>query len=85
MTKTDWIKKLTSRKLWMSLVGVLLSLGIDDAIAKAIIMLGSIVAFVLGEAWVDSKGIGVAVKTQSVNENYYENVTPPDIDPEANG
>ena len=64
MTKTDWLIKLTSRKLWMSLTGVLLSLGMDDTIAKAILMLGSIVAFILGEAWVDGKGVAFSSEEQ---------------------
>lgn len=64
MTKEDWIRKLTSRKLWAAIVGfitgLLVYLGKDAADAErigALIMMGaSIVAYIFGEGWADSAG-----------------------------
>ena len=63
MTKEDWIRKLTSRKLWAAaagfLTGLLVYLGKDGTDAEqigALVMMGaSVVAYIFGEGWADSK------------------------------
>ena len=63
--KIDWKAKLSSRKLWVAIVGlatsVMLAFGASDSdaskIAAAITALGSVVSYILGESIVDaSKG-----------------------------
>ncbi|MBR6186913.1 MAG: hypothetical protein IKQ41_11710 [Clostridia bacterium] len=63
MTKEDWIRKLTSRKFWAAVVGfltgLLVFLGRDGTEAEqigALVMMGaSIVAYIFGEGWADSR------------------------------
>ena len=60
--KIDWKAKLSSRKLWVAIVGlatsVMLALGASDSdaskIAAAITALGSVVSYILGESLVDA-------------------------------
>lgn len=60
--KINWIEKLGSRKFWALLAGlviaILLMLGADDItqerVTGAIVALGSIVAYILGESKVDA-------------------------------
>lgn len=62
MTKDDWIRKLTSRKFWVAIVGfvtgLLLYLGKSNAEAEQIaglIMSGAaVVAYILGEGLIDA-------------------------------
>ena len=61
--KTNWKKKLTSRKLWVAIVGfvtpLLLSFGVAESVATqiaGIIMSGaSCIAYILGEGLVDAE------------------------------
>lgn len=70
MNKIDWKSKLTSRKLWVAIIGfvtpLLLAFGVSEAQAAqvtGIIMSGaSAVAYIIGEGLVDSK-------TASTNTN----------------
>lgn len=63
MTKEDLIRKLTSRKFWAAvtgfLTGLMVYLGKDGTEAEqigALTMMGaSIVAYIFGEGWADSK------------------------------
>ena len=62
MKKEIILRKLTSRKFWMALVGVVSGLIImvngDESAAQTIggiiTEIGSIVAYILGESWSDS-------------------------------
>jgi len=65
MNKTDWIRKLTSRKLWtavgsfVSLLVVALGYSENTAVQiTSLIMAGaSVVAYIIGEGLVDSASI----------------------------
>lgn len=66
MKKIDWVRKLTSRKLWTavgSFVSLLLvALGYSDSEAvqvTSLIMAGAtVVAYIIGEGLVDSASVG---------------------------
>lgn len=76
--KIDWVKKLTSRKLWVSIVGFVTMMvsyfGFTDTQAEklgALIMAGAIVlGYVLGEGLVDSSS-AIAVKDEEEEEQLY--------------
>ena len=71
--KTDWKKKLTSRKFWIAVVGfvvpLLLSFGITESVAtqiSGVIMSGATcIAYILGEGLVDAES--------SANKNNNDN------------
>lgn len=60
--KINWIQKLTSRKLWVAIIGIVAGLaavfGIDEneytAIAGAVIAAANAVAYIMGEAKIDA-------------------------------
>lgn len=62
MNKTDWVRKLTSRKFWMAVAlfvsGVMVALGKDKEIAETVsglIMQGAaVIAYVIGEGLADA-------------------------------
>lgn len=62
MKKTDWVKKLTSRKFWTAVAGfvapLLLAFGKDETTATqvtALIMAGAaVVAYIVGEGLTDA-------------------------------
>lgn len=66
MNKIDWAQKLTSRKLWMAVaglvVGVLALFKVDantsQQISGVILSLGSVVAYIVGEGLVDAAAAG---------------------------
>ena len=66
MSKTDIIRKLTSRKFWVALIGfitpLLLAFGVaenDVTQVTAIIMAGAdVLAYIIAEGWVDASGQG---------------------------
>ena len=67
MKKIDWVRKLTSRKLWTavaSFVSMILATGGTDNTATqvtALIMAGaSVVAYIIGEGLTDSANIGAS-------------------------
>ena len=71
--KIDWRRKLTSRKLWMSIASfvgnILVAAGVSNNTitqVTAIIMAGaSAIAYVVAEGLTDAKGTG---KTEAVTE-----------------
>ena len=76
--KIDWKRKLTSRKLWMALAGVITGLVIfinspdkssPDAITSLVMAFGSFVAYIIGEGLADSgaKDSNVPGKTEDNN------------------
>jgi len=62
MTKTDWIRKLTSRKFWLAIAGLVTGIvgflknPTTDAetITSLILALGSVIAYVIAEGMVDA-------------------------------
>ena len=68
MTKIDWKRKLSSRKLWAAVVGVVIGLaaafGIDEGeytqIAGIVTSAVSVVAYIFGEAATDAAGASAA-------------------------
>lgn len=62
MTKTDWIRKLTSRKFWLAIAGLVTGIvgflknpTTDTEVITGLIMaLGSVVAYVIAEGMVDA-------------------------------
>lgn len=65
MKKIDWVQKLTSRKLWLSLVGfltgLLLYLGMQEEevekLAALLMSFGSLVAYIIAEGLVDANRV----------------------------
>ena len=76
----DWKRKLTSRKFWVAIVGLitglLLLFGVDadqtEKIGGIILTAGSIVAYILGE------GLADTADTYNITPTTYDH--PPDID-----
>lgn len=64
MNKIDWKRKLSSRKLWAAVVGVVTGLamvfGLDEStistVAGAVVSAASVVAYIMGEAKADAAG-----------------------------
>ena len=64
MDKNDWVAKLTSRKFWMALVGLvsglLLAFKVDEGtvteISGIIMAAASVVAYIIGEGLADAAG-----------------------------
>ena len=64
MNSSDWVSKLTSRKFWMALVGlvsgVLLAFRVDEdtvtQISGIIMAAASVVAYIIGEGMADAAG-----------------------------
>ena len=76
----DWKRKLTSRKFWVAIVGLitglLLLFGMDadqtEKIGGIILTAGSIVAYILGE------GLADTADTYTITTPTYDH--PPDVD-----
>lgn len=62
MTKQDWVRKLTSRKFWLAIAGLVVGLvgfiqkpSTDaEAITSLIMALGSVIAYIIAEGLVDA-------------------------------
>lgn len=82
MRNIDWVSKLTSRKLWMAICGlvggVLLALKLDEhevtQITGIIMAMGSVVAYIIGEGLIDATG----AKTASDDDKKPETHPPED-------
>lgn len=65
MTKIDWKRKLSSRKLWAAVAGIVTGLamvfGLDEStistVAGAVVSVASVVAYVITEGKVDSESV----------------------------
>lgn len=77
MRKIDWVKKLTSRKLWTAVASfvslMILAFGGTDNMASqvvAIIMAGAtVIAYIVGEGLVDAASAeGTAIETEEEKE-----------------
>ena len=74
--KIDWVRKLTSRKLWMAITGLIVGLltlnGVDadktEKIGGLIMMGASVVAYIIGEGLVDAGGIVEEERTEKEPE-----------------
>lgn len=70
MNKIDWKRKLSSRKLWAALVGVVTGLsmifGLDEGtistVAGAVVSVASVVTYIMAEGKVDAESIKKAVE-----------------------
>lgn len=66
-TKIDWKRKLTSRKLWMAVVGLVTGLVLAfggseqtaETISGVIMSAASVVAYIIGEGLADAAGAGL--------------------------
>lgn len=62
MSKSDLIRKLTSRKFWIALVGfitaLLIAFNVDagsvEQVVSIVMSFGSLIAYIFAEGWVDS-------------------------------
>ena len=68
MTTIDWKRKLSSRKLWAGVAGIVTGLamvfGLDGTIsnvAGAVVSVASVVAYIIAEGRVDAEGVKKAV------------------------
>ena len=70
MTKIDWRRKLSSRKLWAAAAGIVTGLsmvfGLDEgtisSVAGAVVSMASVVAYIITEGKVDAAGVKKAVE-----------------------
>lgn len=62
MNKEDWIRKLTSRKFWLAIAGLVVG-AVNflkqpttdaEAITSLILALGSVIAYIIGEGLIDA-------------------------------
>lgn len=77
MSKIDWKRKLSSRKLWAAVAGIVAGLamvfGLDEStissVAGAVVSVASVVSYIITEGRVDAESIRQAAeKLQSVPE-----------------
>lgn len=70
MTTIDWKRKLSSRKLWAAVAGVVMGLamvfGLDEGtmsnVAGAVVSVSSVVAYIITEGKVDAAGVAKAAE-----------------------
>ena len=80
MKKADLVRKLTSRKLWMSVASfvtmLIIALGGTDndaAQVSALIMAGaSVIGYVVGEGLADSNHGGALIEVESIKQDKEE-------------
>ena len=74
----DWKKKLSSRKLWASIIGILVGVamvfGLDEntitTVSGAVVALTSVVTYIMTEGKVDAAGVAnAAEKVQDAIES----------------
>jgi len=69
ITTIDWKRKLSSRKLWAAVAGIVTGLamvfGLDEGtisnVAGAVVSVASVVAYIIAEGRVDAEGVKKAV------------------------
>lgn len=72
MNKIDWVKKLTSRKFWVALVGfitpLLIAFNVDAGSVEqitSIIMSGAtLIAYILAEGFVDASNVNISIEEE---------------------
>ena len=65
MSKIDWKRKLSSRKLWAAAAGIITGLamvfGLDEgtisSVAGAVVSVASVVSYIITEGKVDAEGV----------------------------
>ena len=70
MNNIDWKRKLSSRKLWAAVAGIVTGLamvfGLDEntisTVAGAVVSVASVVAYIMAEGKVDVEGVKKAVE-----------------------
>lgn len=70
MNNIDWKRKLSSRKLWAAVAGIVTGLamvfGLDEntisTVAGAVVSVASVVAYIMAEGKVDAEGVKKAVE-----------------------
>lgn len=80
MEGIDWAAKLTSRKFWMAVVGLvtglLLLFGVDndttEKIGGVVLTAGSIIAYIMGEGIADAADAGADVYVTQTKEDTEE-------------
>ena len=73
MTKIDWASKLTSRKFWMAICGlvsgILMAIHLDEQtvtqITGIIMAAASVVAYIIGEGLADAAGAQTFVEVET--------------------
>lgn len=66
MKKIDWVRKLTSRKLWTAVASfvslMIVALGGTDNLAAQVVSIimagGTVIAYIVGEGLVDAANVG---------------------------
>ena len=84
MANIDWVAKLTSRKFWMAVVGlvsgILVALKLDEQtvtqITGIIMAAASVVAYIIGEGLADAAGAKAWTEEENSPETH-----PPEDDP----
>ena len=69
MKKVDWVRKLTSRKLWLAIAGLVTGLiiafkgdaNVAETVSGSIMAFGSVVAYIVGEGLTDYAAINSGV------------------------
>lgn len=82
MTKEEWIRKLTSRKFWLALAGLVTGIvgfirqpSTDaESITSLIMALGSVVAYIIAEGLVDAAREGGDLYLTEPEEKPPENI-----------
>lgn len=77
MTKIDWRRKLSSRKLWAAAAGIVAGLamvfGLDEGtmsnVAGAVVSVASVVAYIITEGKVDEKAVDSGKNTAEALRN----------------
>lgn len=72
----DWKSKLTSRKFWMAVIGlisgVLLAFKVDahtvETISGVVLSAGSVIAYIIGEGLIDAAGAANSPMPQAPND-----------------
>ena len=72
MNKIDWIKKLTSRKFWIALVGFITALlvafkvdnGTVEQITSIIMAFASLIAYIFAEGFVDASNASNCIEDE---------------------
>lgn len=70
MHKIDWKRKLSSRKLWAAITGIITGLamvfGLDEStistIAGAVVSAASVITYIMAEGKVDAESVKKAIK-----------------------
>ena len=68
MSTIDWKRKLSSRKLWAAMAGIVMGLamvfGLDEntisTVAGAVVSVASVIAYIMTEGKVDAEGVKYA-------------------------